>query len=61
MNTRRVRFRWHRLAIYISAQAGDDGSVARIIQFYVPASFRKKVLTPEERRGKLIAFVKKSA
>jgi len=35
--------------------------VARIIQFYVPASFRKKVLTPEERRGKLIAFVKKSA
>jgi hypothetical protein len=36
-------------------------SVARIIQFYVPASFRNKVLTPAERRGKLIVFVKKSA
>jgi hypothetical protein len=36
-------------------------SVARIIQFYVPASFRKKVVTPAERRGKLVAFVKKSA
>jgi hypothetical protein len=35
--------------------------VARIIQFYVPASFRKKVLTPAERRGKLIVFVRKSA
>jgi hypothetical protein len=53
--------RWHGLAIYIAAQAGDDVSVARIIQFYVPASFRKKLLTPAERRGKLIAFVKKSA
>jgi hypothetical protein len=35
--------------------------VARIIQFYVPGTFRKKVLTPAERLGKLIAFVKKSA
>jgi hypothetical protein len=56
-----TKWRWHGLAIYIATQAGDDVSVARIIQFYVPASFRKKVVTSAERRGKLIAFVKKSA
>jgi hypothetical protein len=36
-------------------------SVARIIKFYVPTRFRKKTLPPAERRGKIIAFVKKSA
>lgn len=52
---------WHGLAIYIAAQAAHDVIVARIIHFYVPASFRKKVLMRAERRGKIIAFVKKSA
>jgi len=51
---------WHGLAIYKATCWDEDGSVARIIQFYVPASFRKKAATSSER-GKVIKFVKKSA
>jgi hypothetical protein len=49
------------LAIYTVAKAGEDEAVARIIQFYVPASFRKKAKAPITQPGRLIKFVKKSA
>lgn len=50
-------FPWGRL--YVPANSGNEGrtAMARVIQFYVPTSFQRKVkwVAPQQR-GKIIQF-----